>query len=528
MSNPLLLSGSGFWNPSRLAFSDIVAAWSANGAISSGGAVSSAAAWGPISLTNQEGSSLQPTLSGGRIVFDNTRSTFLSANRLPRSTSTTLPNGGTGSTSGKGFTCTGIVLDTTDGTWWAGNYGIPAVANVGSVNFAASIIHLSADFSTILSQITLGSLGITQDTTHTGPQGVTIDTSNNTIWFACPEVNILYNVSKTGTLINSLANVITAVGGFGVNGLTYDPGADQLVVMLSGNSPQNLSWINKTTGAVIKTVAVTSGLLGSDHLFIDPNDPGYIYADAGLDATSTFSTVLKVKVSDGSIAAHLSLVNCDAIEGIYLSNGTLYVMNDAFFHDAELNQVLTYTVPAQSNLYPSIGNRYQIFGTASIPASLGTSHCLICLGNFTLGGLPGAGLYFPASSTSALRFLTGAPGTVTAFDTSVTTTTPFLFFFDINTSAQGMNVYINGLLVSSVSIASASSPTLGNVPICVGAAIDEGQTTSLTRFSNVSVGNIGVCNFRQDSRELIEGWCAWDAGLQSLLPSQHQYKSKAP
>lgn len=524
-------AGISAFTPSRLA--GLVSAWSANqAAISSGTSISSVTPYGAVPVFQQEGSGFQPTLTSGRIKFTSTSSQFLSANRIVSASTVTLPNGAGGSSTGKGFTCTGLVRDTTDGTWWVGNYGKTDFASSGAATFAASIVHMSGDFSAIIAEITLASLGITQNTTLAGPQGVTIDTSDNTIWFASPETNTVYHISKAGALLGSLPTVIAVANGAGSNGLTYDPVAGQLVTMLADSVVGDsivVSWFNKTTGAVTRTITV-SALWGSDHLFINPAEPGYLYLTGGGDVVAQPDTILKVNAATGAVVASYSLIGTDAVEGLYILGSTMYVANDAFFHNSELNQIVTYPLPTQTNVYPAIAPRYQIFGTAHIPASLASSHCLISLGwplkEAAGPSGAGAGLYFPSGSTALLRFLVGAPIAIPlAFDWAVTTTTAFLFFLDVDTVGQTAALYLNGTLVSSQSTAAATPVALGAVPIVLGASNHDG---TLSRFTNADIGNIGVTNGEQANQQKIEGWAAWDAGLQALLPGGHPYKNAPP
>ena len=204
--------------------------WNANNvSLYSTNTVQQATSYGAGPPLSADNNAIRPTLVSGRINFvaastqDITTRKDGSAGNFfpnPQLSAVTLPDGASGSTAGIGFTCTGIAL-ANDGTWWLGNYGKPAAPWTG-VNFAASLVHLSADFKTFLGQITFASLGITQNTTVTGPQGVAFDTSDNTLWMACPEIGNIYHVSTAGALLSTLAYS-------GVNGLAYDPVADQLV-----------------------------------------------------------------------------------------------------------------------------------------------------------------------------------------------------------------------------------------------------------------------------------------------------------
>src|SRR6516165_2963779 len=81
--NLLGLIGDGLWNPSYL--TGICGAWSVNQVILNGSTVAAIKPYGPYWMTNAEGnptgSTTLPALSGGRIVFDATR-TFLESNEV--------------------------------------------------------------------------------------------------------------------------------------------------------------------------------------------------------------------------------------------------------------------------------------------------------------------------------------------------------------------------------------------------------------------------------------------------------------
>jgi hypothetical protein len=378
---------------------------------------------------------------------------------------------------------------------------------------------MSADFSTINSQITFASLGITQNTTLAGPQGVAYDGSDNTLWFASPETNLIYHMSKAGALLGTLSFT-------GANGLTYDPGANQLVCCQGIDNP-TLTWLNKSTGATVRTIPTT--VLFADHLFIDPDDTSAIYVTGGTD--DKINSLYKYNSTSGQAIANYSMLSNYAIEGVYVHQGSVWCNADMYYHQvtnaAQLNKVLTYTISDQSG-YPVIASRFQIFGTAHIPASIASTHGLISLGTpvnstGTAGTpqRPGGGLFFAGGSTAILRYSTNN----TAFDFSVTTSTAFLFFLDVDTAAQTATLYVNGVLVASTNIASATPAVFGNVPIAIGCCIANG---TLERFTNADIGNIGVANNAQSLRQVIEGWCAWNAEQQSLLPTTHPFHNFPP
>lgn len=234
---------------------------------------------------------------------------------------TTVPDVA-GSEAGKGFTCTGLARDPIDGTWWVGNDGRP-----GTVD--ASVVHLSADFSTVLANVTLNSLSI--GPTNFGIQGVVYDETDDTIFFVAKDRvgsgSVIVHIEKDGSLIETFS------GSLLWNGLGIID--NELLVLKI--SPDELIRRNKTTGAA---TGVVWNVPPGDQIFVDAAGRIMYTRDAGgLLVVYEFDVngVLRLTKS-------ITLEGAGSIEGAYIHDGTLYIMNDAYFHGTGtlLNQVLTY------------------------------------------------------------------------------------------------------------------------------------------------------------------------------------------
>lgn len=238
-----------------------------------------------------------------------------------------------GSEPGKGFTCTGLTSNNTDDTWWLGNDGRGAP---GDTTHDGSIVRLSADFSTVVSNFLLADyeadLGFTTGTHSV--QGVTIDTTDDTI-FA-----LANHTTGANTVVLHIEKDGTYLGHFGVpqsaSGIAYDAVEDALLVPGSGGF--NLR--DKSTGTVIGVNTSTGP--GIDQLsFLD--DGRLLVMQDGSPANIG---VYERKPEYG-IWYRTKTINVPAaasIEGGAVRSGILYINNDAYFHQTgrRLNEVVTF------------------------------------------------------------------------------------------------------------------------------------------------------------------------------------------
>ena len=93
------------------------------------------------------------------------------------------------SETGKGFTCTGLTYH--ENAFYIGNIG----KSLSETNrFQSTIVKLSADFSTVLEEISLYELFPSMKDI----QGLTIDYSDNSIWFCSTGENMIRHISESG------------------------------------------------------------------------------------------------------------------------------------------------------------------------------------------------------------------------------------------------------------------------------------------------------------------------------------------
>lgn len=237
---------------------------------------------------------------------------------------------GRGATPGTGFTITGLTR-AADGTWWAANEG---QAEPDDSSYTPSLVHLSADFSTLLGEINLPSPA-------RAIQGLAYKPQTGEIFVGSLSERLIRVYGEDGTYIRS----ISPNAGTSVNGLAYDPTLDAIIVgHENGNaSVRVIDWHSATTGAYIKSITVVNE---PDQLFFDPSygAEGALYYSYGDSGVGKVGYVQKVDVASGAILGTFTLPTADSIEGIYFDGSTMFAANDAYFHRGSpaLNRVLTY------------------------------------------------------------------------------------------------------------------------------------------------------------------------------------------
>ncbi len=239
-----------------------------------------------------------------------------------------MPDVTTG-TVGNGFTCTGLDYDAKEDCWWAGNAGkmLPTDAV-----WRPTIVKLSSDFTTVLDEINLYEIYPTMNTKSVGSiQGLCVDTSDDTIWFASTQESKVRHVSKSGD----------DLGGFkcaNANGIAYDPRTDTLWVLT------RTKLINyKKNGSVLKEISVSKA--DQDMLFLETENNSTLFT-AGA-AYNGINYVYRINLSSGVVEKVFDLIDSYCVEGIYVLDETMYIMNDGFYHNGKVpvNQVNAYSYP---------------------------------------------------------------------------------------------------------------------------------------------------------------------------------------
>lgn len=249
-----------------------------------------------------------------------------------------LPDGDAPYIVGKGLNGLGFARDPVDGSiWFARGTGAASLTQAG-------IAHMSADGDgmplALLDDWTLTEINATDtggtitDLVAGSCQGITIDTSNQTIYFINKIANQLVWMSKAGVLLGVYTIGSTA------NGLAYDAGRDCLII---GYTSANIIWVSKTgvalTGSAAKSIQFTSTQYG-DQIYYDPATKRlYMSTDGGFTADSKCQVwpIEDPEYPLPYLATNATMEGSRQAEGIYVYNGKAYGCFDESYHGGGSN-----------------------------------------------------------------------------------------------------------------------------------------------------------------------------------------------
>lgn len=228
---------------------------------------------------------------------------------------------------GHGWTCTGLAYDTDSDTFLVGDIGKELPSSAG---FASKIIRVSSDFTTVVEQIPL----YTAFSNMSDVQGITIDTTDGTIWFCSPSEQLIRHIDVHG---NSLGSISVSAS---PTGIAYSPKDDSFWVLTYAAS-DNILRLSKT-GTVLEqyTFRYNETL---DQCFLDP-ERGYLYITAGANYSGRNNVYLF------NTATHEQSISCTvdsySVEGIWIGADRMVIVNDGYYHSAAVavNQANIYTL----------------------------------------------------------------------------------------------------------------------------------------------------------------------------------------
>lgn len=455
----------------------------------------------------QPTAALQPSLSSGRMVFDGTNDITTQAAPYSVTGQTILPDAPY-SRVGKGLTCTGLAL-LPGGSWALGDHGYKLQSTMGSETQDASIMILSADFSTVIARFPASAI----DVAIQSIQGVCFDLTNGTIWFAAPEAGKIYQInSTTGALISSFVAV-------GANALAFDPFTDALVY----NNPagQTVTWVNRAGAATGKIKNLGTGS-GPDHFHIDSS-----YGTEGLLVVSHGGNLLpgRVTMTDIATSAMVRGFHIDeapAAEGVYLSGTRLVMLSDGDFHETGIvgNRIIDIAIEAVTQVYTdkiTIG----FVGRTTMAAS--ATVLMLAAGSTSIG--QAFSLNWTATANQLRLNHRGQTGASQSISWTVPggNTTEFIGAIEIDETAKTAALYVNGTLVSSQSIATTASNFPKKMLWYFGGFLNSASNSKSEIHQAVSILGVNTA-----LRQTIEGFMAWQTGAQSLLAAGHPYEFRRP
>ena len=234
-----------------------------------------------------------------------------------------------GSPVGKGFTCTGLNHDASSGEWLVGNVGQDLPTN--EEDMRSTIVRLSGDFSSVLGEIDLHDAFPTMKDI----QGLCVDGTDQTIWFCS------FGEGK----VRHITRGARSLGEIDIDqptGIAYDSRTDTIWVLTYAQ----LIRFSKD-GKRLESFDVN--VKGQDQLWLDETND-VMYFTGGLNYTGSIfkgdNAVYSVDLKTGAVNEEYALADSYAVEGIYVSEGKMYVLNDGYYHSAKIpvNQVNIYDI----------------------------------------------------------------------------------------------------------------------------------------------------------------------------------------
>ncbi|MCR5669700.1 MAG: oligosaccharide flippase family protein [Butyrivibrio sp.] len=219
------------------------------------------------------------------------------------------------------FTCTGLDYDNKEQTFVIGYCGKEKPEDD---KFEAEIVTVSADFSKIISELK----AFENNPKLKDIQGVALEKDG--IWYCSFGENRIRKVDNLGQTISELEVKKPS-------GVAVDP-EDGSLWVLTDESLVNMA----KDGLIIKTFKVK--IAGQDQIFLD-KDNSCMYISAGDDYEKN-QFVYVFDMSEESFKCKYILNGSYAIEGIYIMDGKLIVLNDGYYHRAKeaQNTVKIYSI----------------------------------------------------------------------------------------------------------------------------------------------------------------------------------------
>ena len=219
-------------------------------------------------------------------------------------------------TGDEAITCTGLAYDDENNTWWVGSYGR---TNEGDPYGHSRIVEMDDDFQEIIGIIDLTDRidGLNQDM-----QGVALDESDGTIWFA--DNKNVYNITKQGELIKTVEFDSKYKK---PNGIAYDKTNDSLWVLFFTKYLVNIDKDGTILGEYPCDVEA------QDHVYCSETN-GAVYFTAGADYSGDRNYVYQYDFDAQTAVPIYQLMDSYAVEGLVLKDGNLYIANDGLYHQA--------------------------------------------------------------------------------------------------------------------------------------------------------------------------------------------------
>jgi hypothetical protein len=473
-----------------------------------------------------------PTASGGVITFDGVDDVMIGA--VVADTGAQVPGArhlrdyalpdASGGDPGQGFSIAGLAHDDADGTWWAVNGGLNLDGS--QADRQQSLVHLSADFSTVLAEIDLDAVMPELETNDESPQAVAVDNANGYLWVGDPAARAIRCFDKA-TAARIPANDISR--GYDIGSLAIAEDGTALWVMSRNVGDATIQKIS-TDGTATVSVDFTIDLDNRhDHL---TEKDGLLYVSCGTNGAQAF--VVAVDPVQGIALGRAMLPypgNAEGMVGIegiqFGAGGSVFIAHNGHFHYGDpgnpvaplqwprTNIVAEYTLP------PLGGADLDLF--ALVDATPGGADCALQFGSAldAVKTLPAVGLFLNGALPAIqLRKNHAGGGDVASLTHSFDG--PVLIYIAVRGAT--VTFHVNGVEAGTDTLGPDGLGAWGPVhPPELG-----GAHTNANRHTPMGFYAGGLVLGANADRQVIEGALAHRHGLQSLLPAAHPFKSTAP
>ena len=207
------------------------------------------------------------------------------------------------------FTCTGLTFDSSNHSFWIGDYGALTPDAIPSPR----IVEVNSKLTKILNEFKLEFL---TDTSEANLQGVAYDSQDNALWIAVGKS--IVQINKKGTPLSSID-----MKNYRANGVCYDDKDNTLWVLCTSDYLLHFS----KKGILLNKFKFN--YFAQDHICIVN---GRLYITVGADYLGDNNYVCEVNPETGKIIRLFKTLGSHSIEGICFVNNKMIIANDGFYH----------------------------------------------------------------------------------------------------------------------------------------------------------------------------------------------------
>ena len=216
------------------------------------------------------------------------------------------------------FTCTGISFDLKDNAFWIADYG----KKNNNDNLKPRLIEINDKFNKTIRVVELNDIV----PSNANLQGIAYNYKNDSI--LCATGKYIIEIDKEGNVLNKI--FLKKYNKLSANGITYDMNTNDFYVLFY--SKYLLKY--DIRGNVLEKYKMN--YTNQDHLYYNITNKK-IYVSIGADYNGNNNFVLQYDIKNSSKQLYRTKKSY-AIEGIYINNNKLYVLNDGFYHSAKIKK----------------------------------------------------------------------------------------------------------------------------------------------------------------------------------------------